>query len=507
MVLRGVAQSRDSWSPTEVTEDRRQTLLACMTACAVALLLLARPLQHMDAAIWGPSDPWNNGDFLGAHWLFWAVQQPGDATTVLLWPWGETDLWTAFPNPFDAWLFSGIAARIGFPLGWNLMMVVHHLLNVVGTVVLARSVGLRPLHAAAAGALIAATPIMLHEHAMGHTLTAAVWPGLFGLAALSAGKGLQAGLWIGVQGLAYLYTGLMAGIVALIVRPTRGLLLALLVVAPYLWHLSPQLEAATAVAPPDGFTSLPIDGLLGSAQQFHIRLFPVIFLGVLAPFVGPHRSWARRAVMAATLLFIMAIGPEGFLHRGDSPAFQSPAGLLFSIPGLDRMHHPVRLAMLAAPLLAVATFAVLHRRRAIWALAGIGLCGLQWRVIDNTAAWSTSGTMPGLEAAEWLEDHATAVVDLGSSHMQSLSLQTIHGKPVLAGLHPRTNPPPHVDQSLLRRVTAWAEGDVQEGLPARLRQLGFSHVIVVDRGPGRTPDASAVETQLGAPVKPGIYAL
>ena len=121
-------------------------------------------------------------------------------------------------------------------------------------------------------------------------------------------------------------------------------------------------------------------------------------------------SSARRAVMAATLLFVMAIGPEGFLHRGDPPAFQSPAGLLFSIPGLDRMHHPVRLAMLAAPLLAVATFAVLHRRRAIWALAGIGLCGLQWRVIDNTAAWSTSGIMPGLEAAEWLEDHATAVV-------------------------------------------------------------------------------------------------
>ena len=148
-----------------------------MTACAVALLLLARPLQHMDAAIWGPSDPWNNGDFLGAHWLFWAVQQPGDATTVLLWPWGETDLWTAFPNPFDAWLFSGIAARIGFPLGWNLMMVVHHLptwrepwcwLAPSG------SGRCMPLPQA----LIAATPIMLHEHAMGHTLTAAVWPGL-----------------------------------------------------------------------------------------------------------------------------------------------------------------------------------------------------------------------------------------------------------------------------------------------------------------------------------------
>ena len=81
--------------------------------------------------------------------------------------------------------------------------------------------------------------------------------------------------------------------------------------------------------------------------------------------------------------------------------------------------------------------------------------------------------MPGAEAAAWLEENATAVVDLGSSHMQSLSLQTIHGKPVLADFHPRANPPPHVDRSLLTRVNLWATGQVQRGLPARLK-LGYS---------------------------------
>ena len=115
MVLRGVTRSPDSWSSTGVTEDRRQTLFACVTACAVALALLARPLQHLDAAVWGPSDPWNNGDFLGAHWLFWAIQQPGDAAAGLFWPWGELDAWTSFPNPFDAWILSGVTARAGFP--------------------------------------------------------------------------------------------------------------------------------------------------------------------------------------------------------------------------------------------------------------------------------------------------------------------------------------------------------------------------------------------------------
>ena len=163
--------------------------------------------------------------------------------------------------------------------------------------------------------------------------------------------------------------------------------------------------------------------------------------------------------------------------------------------------------MLAVPLLAVATFAALNRRRAIWALGGIVLCGVQWRVIDNTAAWSAHDTMPGASVAEWLSDNATAVVDLGSSHMQSLSLQTIHGKPVLAGLHPRTNPPPHADRALLERVNAWSEGEPQIGLPARLKQLGYSHVVVIDRGRNRTPDPSAVEAQLGAPVAPGVYAL
>ena len=131
----------------------------------------------------------------------------------------KLDAWTSFPNPFVHGSCLASPSAQGFPLGWNLMMLGHHLLNVVATVLLARAVGLRTLHAAASGALVAATPLMLHEHAMGHTLTAAVWPGLLGLAALCAGRGAVAGLWIGIQGLTYLYTGLMVGVVALILRP------------------------------------------------------------------------------------------------------------------------------------------------------------------------------------------------------------------------------------------------------------------------------------------------
>jgi hypothetical protein len=473
----------------------------------VAILLLFRPILGMDTMVWGPADPWNNGDFLGAHWLFWSMAQPGDSVAALNWPWGEAALMASFPNPFDAWLLGGLLSGVAWPLGWNVMMLGHHLLNVVATVVLARAAGVRTLHAAAAGALIASTPLMLHEHALGHTLTAAVWPGLFGLAALLAGRGVLAGIWIGIQGLAYLYTGLAVGLVALVLRPARGLMVAVLVMVPYLLFLFPQLEVASAGSPPAGFTSLPIDGLWGGAGQSMVRLQPLLWLSLFGFIGGRRRPHLVRLLVAALVLLFFAIGPSVVLHRGETPLFGSPLSWLLAAPGLSRMHHPIRLGMLAAPLLAVAVAVSLQRRRAVFSLILIGLCGLSWRVIDNTAAWSQTGDIPGAASARWLRDNATGVVDLGSDSMQALSLQTIHGKPILSGFHPRDRPRPGLDRSVFERVGMWAEGVPQPGLPERLKQLGYSHIVVVDRGPGRTPSSKAVEAQLGAPVGPGVYAL
>ncbi len=490
-----------------MSEHLRNSLWASAAAAAAAILLLFRPISAFETTLWGPADPWNNGDFLGAHWLFWAAGQPDGVEKLLFWPWGEDSLWKAFPNPFDAWLLSGILGQLSFPLGWNLMMLAHHTLNVVATTWLGRAAGLRPLHATAAGIVVAATPIMLLEHAMGHTLTSAVWPGVMGLAALLRGRSALAGILIGVQGLAYLYTGLFAGIVALIVRPQRGLLWALVVIAPYLLHLSPQLQAAGSTLPPDGFTGLPLDGLIGTAQQFQYRLFPWSLAALLAPLVLPHRGVGARLMVAAVVLLLVSLGPSWSLHRGASPFLESPLHLIFGLPGLDRMHHPARLALLAVPLLAVVSLLLINRARSIWALGVALACATQWSIIDNTAAWSASPEIPGNQAALWARDHAEAVVDLGSTHLQSLSLQTIHGKPTLAGLHPRSRPPPHVDAALLRQVELWARGEPQPRLPARLKQLGYSHVLVIDRGQDTLLSASAVQEQLGAPVFEGVFAL
>ena len=127
------------WSSVRVTDTARHTLFATLTACVVAIALLIRPILTMDTGLWGPADPWNNGDFLGAQWLFWAAAQPVDATQYLHWPWGERALTSAFPNPFDALLLGPWIQDVPTHLWWNGMMLAHHLLNVTGTVVLALS--------------------------------------------------------------------------------------------------------------------------------------------------------------------------------------------------------------------------------------------------------------------------------------------------------------------------------------------------------------------------------
>jgi len=163
------------------------------------------------------------------------------------------------------------------------------------------------------------------------------------------------------------------------------------------------------------------------------------------------------------------------------------------------------MAMLATPLLAISLALLLHRRRAVWALLVIFLAAPTWKTIDNTVAWPESATPPGHKAAEWLAEHATGVVDLGSHSMEALALQTIHGKPILAGFHPRSHPRPGLDDTVFRAVEAWSTGERVPDLPKKLRQLGYSHVVVIDRG--RPLNDEAVKSQLGAPVAPNIYAL
>ncbi len=481
---------------------RLRTEIAISAACAAGTLALLGPLIGSFAdGLWGPDLPWLHRDFLGAWWLFHAADI-GEALAQLHHPDGSLPLAHHIPNPFDGLLLGPLVARVPFPLWWNVLQLGHHLGNVVGTAVLARAAGLRPSAAIAAGLLVAGSPVMLHEIAGGRTLSGAAWPGLLGLAALLRQRDRTAGLLIGLQGLCYLYTGLLFGLAALALRPRRGLAWAALPLAPYLLWLLPVAQDLSGAPPPAGHTALPLAGLLGLAvvpEKF--RLNPLLLTGLLAAL----RPGGRRWLMVALLAGLVAVGPApGWSGAGD---VSSPvAWLMWAIPGLDRMHHPVRAAFLLVPALAVMCghlIDAIPRRdlRILTWSAALPLVG----ALRLAAAHDVGPEPPGADAARWLAAHAEAAVDLTGAHGEALGLQPIHGLPMLEGLRVLRPAPGRRAANLRADVDAWWAGEARPGLPEQLRQAGFSHVLVVER---RGPvDVTAIEAALGPPVFPGVYAL
>ena len=194
---------------------------------AFGALLLAGPIATFDQGIWGPHAPYLHRDFLGAVWLFWAEGAGGSEfwLSQQSWPQGGLPLVFHIPNPWDGWLLHDLT----LPEGWNRMQLGHHLANLGAAALFVRSTGAGPRGTLGAMALLAASPLMLHEIAGGRTLSGVAWPGLLALALLpveGAAAGIGAGLLLGLQGLCYLYTGLLFGLAALLLRPRAGLLAA-----------------------------------------------------------------------------------------------------------------------------------------------------------------------------------------------------------------------------------------------------------------------------------------
>jgi len=487
--------------------------VAALGAALFAVALLGPRLGSLSAGLWGPESPWPHFDFLGAWWLWWASGNPGDELALLAFPDGALPLQHHFPNPFDGWVFGPLAFPDGAvgPRAWrlfNLTQLTHHLLNVAAAALLARAAGLRALPAAVAGALVAASPVMLHEIAGGRTLPGAVWPGLLGLAALLRGRAGRAGLWIGVQGLFYLYTGALFGLVALALRPRWGLATAAVVLAPYAVWLLPLLDGLHGRPPPAGFSELPVAGLLGlNAVPERLRLLPWLApAGSLGLLVSGRRRW----LAAALLVALVSLGP-GPGWRLDDAWFVSPlAWAQWALPGLGRMHHPVRASLLLVPLLAVGV-AALAQRRAVWAALALGVALWGRGPLLLATSWGAPVAPPGATAAAWLRANGSAVVDLTGAGDAALGLQPVHGLPMLEGLRRATRRPDGggaVHARLRARADGWLRGEQQLDLAGDLSAAGFSHVLVVERrGPLAPAVWAAVEADLGPPVTPGVFAL
>lgn len=501
-------------SPAASRVPKLASLVAVTLACAAALWLLRSPLGQFDTAVWGPEQPWVHRDFLGAWWLFWAAGEPEGIGAWLAqqnWPDGGLGLRQHIPNPFDAWLLGPWVDPTEGAAWWNRMQLAHHLANVGTATLLARALGGRLLAAAAAGALVAASPVMLHEIAGGRTLSGAVWPGLLALVFLIRDRPVIAGLLVGVQGLCYVYSGLLVGLAALLLRPHPGLFSALLIMGPYLAWLGPAGDALSGRAPPAGYTSMPLAGLLGQASlPPPMRWWPLLWLCLGGLFVRTPRSRLRsrtvsrawrpssvRLGLALLLLVGVALGPSLSWQRTD-PGVASPlAWAMWAMPPLSRMHHPVRALLLAIPLLA-AVGARARLPRVVW-LGVFALCLTRAAPMNLAATAEASPTPPGAEAALWLADapDVGAIVDLGASLAEPLALQTLHRRPVLTGFRAAGSRRDDTSRALAQALQAWRDGDPSPSLPSQLRSAGYSHAVEIIRPGGNLPDPSAL---FGPPV-------
>ena len=208
-------------------------LAALFAPVGLLWALLRGPISAIAVSPWGPEDPWRNGDLIGAWWLWWAFaeERAGRAAMEgLAYPDGVEALLGVVPNPLDVWLLSLLGPPTA--LLWNLNQLGQTSLNLFAAGILARAAGASPLAAAAACALLAASPTMLHELAGGRPATLIVWPGLLSLALLLRGglrAGALAGLFAALQGVAYAWHGLALCLIGLpLARDRRALALGCL---------------------------------------------------------------------------------------------------------------------------------------------------------------------------------------------------------------------------------------------------------------------------------------
>jgi len=411
-------------------------LAALAVPVAVTFFGLARVLPTLSEGLWGPEEPFLNGDFNGGWWLWWAMSEHwrgGEPWALVEYPAGLVTIAPWFPNPVQMGLLGLLGAPT--PLAWNLVQLGHVALLGVATVVLARVAGARPLVAAAAGALVASSPVLLHEVAGGRPDNLVVWPGVLALAALWRGGrrwAVVAGLLAAVQGVGYAWHGVALILVGLpLVRRPRDAALAagvgLLAVCPYLMWLRDGLTAVPIDAPPDGYKAMPLAGFWASDLPGRFLVHPLLLPASLLALRG-----GRRFLAAGLIGVVLALGPEIAWNPGGESVAGPWAWVAWAIEPAARMHHPIREAMVALPLLATAVALGLERmRHGPWIAGALLLSGFWFgRQLDGAAAYGMTPEPHYSDAA--IQGPAADVC--GVQHATHLALQTVHGQPLVEGL-------------------------------------------------------------------------
>ena len=472
---------------------------------AVFLSLLAPILGSFREGLWGPADPFANGDFNGGWWLWWAASEfwrGTDWTHAVAYPDGAVSLARVIPNPTDMFLLGLSGGPSVFK--WNLVQLLHLMATLVAGVHLARTAGASRLASVAGVCLVAGSPVMLHEVAGGRPSNLIVWPALLSLSFLLKGRARWSGFWAAVQTLLYLWHGAVLFLVGLVLARDRKVALravgvGALCVLPYLIWLLVGNEGLPTQAPPAGYTALPLSGVWGinavpERFQIHPLLVPVAFLAL-----KHHRRW----LLAGLVGLIVAVGPWPTWALGDSLGAGPMAWLEWLLPPFERMHHPVRATLIALPLLGVCVALGLDSfSKGQW-VAGSLVLLVVWNPseIRRATTYNASAEIPFSEVS--IPGDGAVIDLLGMDHRTALSAQTVHRRPIAEPLLFRREGDPQGTS-----LQALIDGQpMASNIWSHLKASGFDYLLVWDRL-GRYPALEErVQQALGMPVARGVYQL
>ncbi|MCB9795300.1 MAG: hypothetical protein H6741_21565 [Alphaproteobacteria bacterium] len=491
-----------------------RSLAALALPLGTLLLGLRGPLESAARGLWGPEDPWRNGDFVLGWWWWWAsAQRGGEALSRVQWPEGMASIAPVVPNPLDMALLGALGPPS--PLAWNLAQLGHLLALLASAMLLCRAAGARAWSAGVALSLVAASPVLLHEVAGGRPSNLLIWPALLSLACLWRGGarwGALAGLLAALQAVAYAYHGLALLFLGLpLVRDRRallaGLVTGLLAVSPYVLWLTGNLEGLPTDRPAAGYTALPLAGLLGWGVPERFSLHPALLPAALLGLALARRA-AWRWALAALLAGLISLGPELTWDLGEPLAAGPWAWVAWAFPPATRMHHPVRATLLLLPLLALLLALGLDRlprgpRLGLGVLLMVAAL-LNAPAMDRASSYDRPAAPPYAADAEALPLPEGPVVDLlGMPHQVALSLQPYHRRALLEPLWSRRPEGPL--QAGAERLSRGE--DPGAAFFRDLDEAGFVGVLVWPRFGEGEAARELVERYLGEAVAPGVYAL
>jgi hypothetical protein len=497
----------------------RLTLLAtALTALALSDVLPAPTVRLAGGA---------TVDAFGTWWFQWWVSQAARAgasleqTSLLFFPWGKDILAHTGANLLDALLVAPIRWAAGAPLAWNALAALALLTNGLAAGGWARRHG----EAAAAVAVAFATlnPFPLHEIAMGRPTQAILAPLLgalaFGDAALRGPlrwrDAVVAGALLALQGWFYWYAagfGALALCILAVGRPF-GVRLArlgaigvvsLALTAPV---VVPLLGAIRTGSVPG---LLPIEGWIRDGASFTNAEGGTVQLGTLgawgvAGFLGANK-WApeglslglagifavffapRRWKAVAAFGLLLALGPFPLGARN-----WLYLGLARVLSPMERLYWPIRALAIVIPAGLAGIDAAWERIPPAWrlraAIAAIALLVAEpfARGVLPLGTWEP--TVPAALACLKGAEGAVITLPYGVDQ-EPLVYQTVHGLPMLNGMHERSPwlvPP---EQQQFRASNGWmravltAPADPRDEVPwtdeekEAVRALGYRFVVL-----------------------------